>query len=81
MWTFDLSSRTWAELKPAGDTPSARSNPSLVYDGDSGHSWLFGGLAADGPSAEIWSYDIERGAWARLEGAGGPSAASRQFSS
>ncbi len=56
-------------------------HPSLVYGGDSGHSWLFGGLAAGGPSAETWSYDIERGVWARLEAADGPSARSSQSAS
>ena len=81
LWAFDLSSQTWAELKPSGDTPSARSNPSLVYDGDSGRSWLFGGLAAGGPSAESWSYDIDSGVWARLEAVDGPSARSSQSAS
>jgi hypothetical protein len=81
MWAFDLSSQTWAELEPAGGRPSARSTPSLVYDGDGGRSWLFGGLTADGPSAEIWSYDIDRGGWAQLESSGGPSARSSQSAS
>ena len=78
MWAFDLKTRTWTELKPAGVTPSPRSNPSMVYAPDRQQIVLFGGLTGQGPSAETWRYDLAANTWTQVGTQQGPSARSSQ---
>ncbi len=80
MWSFDLKSNTWSELKPTGTTPSARSNPSMVYDAANKNIFLFGGKTDGSGSAEAWSYDLANNRWTQLDGSG-PSARSSQSAS
>ncbi|MBI3734522.1 MAG: hypothetical protein HY259_13860 [Chloroflexi bacterium] len=80
LWAFDLKSNTWSELKPSGPAPTARSNPSMIYDAAGKRMVLFGGKTEGGASAELWSYDLSANRWVTLGGAG-PGARSSQSAS
>lgn len=54
LWRLDLDSLAWMAVAPAGDGPSGRSGATLVADPRTGRLLLFGGLTADGASAETW---------------------------
>ena len=76
LWSLDVNGKTWREVKPGGIKPSARSNPALVGDG-AGRVILFGGKTSDGPSADVWKLDIQKGEWTDLTpSAIGPAARS-----
>ena len=71
--SLDVGGKTWREVKPGGIKPSARSNPALVGDG-AGRIILFGGKTGDGPSADVWKLDIQKGEWTDLTPSGiGPA--------
>jgi hypothetical protein len=55
LWRLDLAALTWQEVTPAGDRPAGRSGATLVADPRTGRVLLFGGLTADGASAETWA--------------------------
>ncbi|MGH2531786.1 MAG: Kelch repeat-containing protein [Thermomicrobiales bacterium] len=71
LWSFDVESRTWTEISPAS-SPSARSNPALVYDRTRQQSILFGGLTAGGYGADLWlgKLDGDAFAWTEVPGQG-----------
>ena len=76
LWSLDVGSKTWREVKPGGIKPSAQSNPALVGDG-AGRVILFGGKTSDGPNADVWKLDIQKGEWTDLTPPGtGPLARS-----
>ena len=61
------------------DGPSAREDHSWTIDGDGETTYLFGGRTADGPSNELWAFDLAAfdlndGAWTRLQPTGEPPA-------
>lgn len=67
LWSFDPAAGTWTEIKPEGEIPSARSNPSLVADTD-GKTWLFGGRDDAGAfNGELWLLDPATGRWEKSE--------------
>ncbi|MEP7200263.1 MAG: kelch repeat-containing protein [Chloroflexota bacterium] len=70
LWAFDLKTNAWTELKPAGDKPSARSNPSAMYDAASRRIVLFGGKTDGGASGETWTYDLALNRWTKSDGSG-----------
>lgn len=70
LWSFDLKSNAWTELKPSGDKPSARSNPSLVFDGVSKRALLFGGKESESVVGDLWAFDSGSGKWLKLLPAG-----------
>ncbi len=76
LWSLDVNDKDWNEVSPRGIKPSPRSNPALAGD-DKGRMILFGGLTKDGPSAEVWSFDVASGEWTSLAISGdAPSARS-----
>ena len=63
----------WNEIDVSG--PSARDDHTWTIDGDGATTYLFGGRTDDGPSNELWTFDLAAfdlndGAWTQLEPAG-----------
>jgi protein phosphatase len=54
-WSYELDSNAWMQLEPV-DGPSARSSQALDYDIQTRRALLFGGLTADGSSADVWEW-------------------------
>jgi hypothetical protein len=69
-WSFDSSTSTWTELKPA-KSPPFRGWATMAYDEDAGRMILFGGGASKSP-ADTWSYDSAKNTWTKLRTAGSP---------
>jgi hypothetical protein len=63
-----VRSPEWSAVATSGG-PSARSDHTWTADGSGGSAYLFGGLASDGPSAELWRYDLTAGQWSELTSA------------
>lgn len=78
LWALDLTSRTWNELQPQGDKPSARSNPSLAYDPEQRAIFLFGGKSEGGPVSDTWVYKFDGNAWETVESEISPTPRSSQ---
>ena len=72
LWAFDVSSRLWMELRPAGEEPSARSEAAMAYDPVGKKLYLFGGW--DGEEeldlGDTWVYDPAEDTWTDLDPAG-----------
>jgi N-acetylneuraminic acid mutarotase len=70
-WGYDPATQTWAELRPAGDLPPARTDASMAYDSGRGLCMLFGG--DDWPNGEevcfndLWAYDAALNTWTELD--------------
>jgi N-acetylneuraminic acid mutarotase len=60
----------WANLAPAGASPSPRISAALAYDPTAGKTLLFGGLGATVPLRDTWLYDSAANAWLSLAPAG-----------
>jgi hypothetical protein len=69
-WSFDSSTSTWTELKPA-KSPPFRGWATMAYDEDAGRMILFGGGASKS-LADTWSYDSAKNTWTKLRTAGSP---------
>ena len=54
-WSYDLDGNEWMQLERA-DGPSARSSQATSYDTQTGRALIFGGLTADGSSADLWEW-------------------------
>jgi N-acetylneuraminic acid mutarotase len=85
-WTYDPSADSWAELRPAGPVPPARSNASMVYEPSGARLLLFGGQAfrEDGTARyldDTWAYDPSANAWTELAPSAGLVPSARSFHS
>mmetsp|Transcript_207 Transcript_207/g.706 ORF Transcript_207/g.706 Transcript_207/m.706 type:complete len:714 (+) Transcript_207:176-2317(+) len=75
---FDLPSRTWNEhtqRQGQPEAPSPRHSAAMVADTAQMSLWLFGGTTAEGPSNELYRYDLLTKRWSSLPKPG-PQAAS-----
>jgi len=71
----DSSVLAWAEIRPAGPTPTARQDHTWTVDGDGQKAYLFGGLNASGPTNDLWAFDLATDSWTELHTTGeGPGA-------
>ena len=77
LWAFDLQNNTWSELTPDGSTPSARTNPRMMYDTLNKNIFLFGGNTASGLNAETWRYEPTANRWTLLADGTGMSPSAR----
>jgi hypothetical protein len=68
-WALDVANGAWAE-----PTPAPLPGPRNLYGaslGEGGKRWyVVGGNTADGPTAEMWAYDLALATWSRIEPAG-----------
>jgi N-acetylneuraminic acid mutarotase len=55
-WAYDPSADAWTLLAPAGAPPSARWEPSMVYDPTTGQVIMFGGSGSNGFLNDTWVY-------------------------
>ncbi len=69
-WLYDLATRTWTNMAPAGDTPAARYLHAMAYLGGD-QVLLFGG--SDDESVETgsylgdtWRYDLSENTWTEV---------------
>lgn len=78
---FDLPTRTWVahpERQGQGESPSARHSAAMVADTAQLSLWLFGGTTSDGPSDDLFRYDLTTKRWHLItaeQGVPQPSAA------
>jgi N-acetylneuraminic acid mutarotase len=71
-WAYDPATKTWADKKPAGTVPSARSSFSMVYDELNQRIILFGGWskATSAHLNDTWAYDPATNTWTDLKPTG-----------
>jgi Galactose oxidase, central domain len=79
-WEFSTATLSWANVSPAGPSPSARELACLAYDSARSRTVLFGGGSAAGGtfSNETWEWDGT--SWFNVTPAG-PNPAPRAFHS
>ena len=66
VWSYDLNTNTWQEMKPGGGPlPSTRDYAAMAYDAESGRMILYGGSPKGGD--ETWAYDHSANTWTKLE--------------
>jgi hypothetical protein len=75
-WAFDVKAGAWRQIATSGD-PAKRLFHAAAIDPEGRRFFVYGGGGADaftGPFyADLWSLDLESGAWTELsDGAGGP---------
>jgi len=76
-WEWDPGTNTWANVTPAGASPSARRFTAMAYDFAANTVLLFGGLDATGTHLnDTWSFDGS--AWTQLSPAGPQPSVRRQ---
>jgi len=74
-WSFDLATKTWAQLHPS-TAPSARDGGPLVYDPADAKIVLFGGTAVISAGGDrkayndTWAYDPAKNTWTDLKPSG-----------
>lgn len=68
---------TWTQLNPPGQAPSARQDPSVVYDPVGRRMIIFGGYSLpSGFSNDVWALSLSGQAkWSRVQTAGAPPSA------
>lgn len=72
LWSLDLATNQWTLSSPTEETPSARENPAIVVDSETGNLILFGGKGA-GAQNDLWVFDANAKTWNQID-ASGPSA-------
>ena len=69
VWLFNFSSNFWTELYPLSDqSPSnfylgARAYPAIFFNENHQILYLYGGISANGPQFDLWSFNINARAW------------------
>ena len=69
IWALDLASEEWSDLTPE-ERPDGRSFPTHIYDPINHRAILFGGQTGNGPSDELWSFDLSSNTWILLQTSG-----------
>src|SRR5262249_33502964 len=69
---FDFKPETWSEIKPSGTAPSARSNMTVVIDGDD--LIVFGGSPSPSglsftPKNDTFALDLVKNEWREIKAA------------
>jgi N-acetylneuraminic acid mutarotase len=57
LWALDTTQGAWAALAPETTAPAARRSHDADATGE-GQLYVFGGIGADGPSAELWELTL-----------------------
>lgn len=67
LWAFHPASNSWVELRPTGQPPVPRLNPTTVWDSRYGRMLMFGGQTAEGQRMnDLWSFEPADNWWRRL---------------
>ena len=74
-WSYDVANNTWIASATL-TRPSARQEHALAYDAQSDRVVLFGGVVANAPNDETWTYDLTNDSWVNWNPASRPSARS-----
>jgi N-acetylneuraminic acid mutarotase len=78
LWSYELSSNTWARLSPDGLSPSERYEHSAVWDPLHNQMLIFGGHnPAGGRHDDLWVYQATTNTWLSATGTG-PLPAARE---
>jgi N-acetylneuraminic acid mutarotase len=72
LWVYNPEGNVWISLSPAGSTPAARRDHTLVYESVHGNLLLFGGGNEVGDLNDLWAYSPPTDTWTQLSPAGGP---------
>jgi hypothetical protein len=60
IWKFDLEARKWSKLSNSSwMSPGPRTDSFITILEESREILLFGGISHDGPTSEVWTYEIE----------------------
>ena len=65
-WAFDLASKRWSNITPAGTRPLKRCLHHAVYDAANSQMLLYGGCASGFgpcPLGDLWSFDLNTNRW------------------
>jgi hypothetical protein len=76
LWLYDVAANTWTSLRPAGEVPSARFDPNLVYDPEGRRLILYGGRDDSTREAlhDTWIYELATNTWNNVQASGeGPA--------
>ena len=74
-WLFDLAAGIWEQAAGAG--PEPRFGHAVAVDQEARALYLFGGQAGAAFYNDVWRFDLEEGAWSRLETDAGAAPAPR----
>lgn len=66
LWSYDLRTNRWTEIRPTGAAPSPRERYGLGFDGVRNRLVVYGGGTNAGPSGDLWEYDLASGTWNSL---------------
>ncbi|KXZ44732.1 hypothetical protein GPECTOR_63g57 [Gonium pectorale] len=64
LYSFDVTTRTWARLEPSGQLPPKRSYHTMTSLGRK--LYVFGGCGEEGRLNDLYEYDAEANAWRAL---------------
>jgi hypothetical protein len=64
MHIFNFEKRTWTEVQPKGQPPSARSCPAWAKDDT--HLWLHGGYDGADRKADFFAFDLSTYTWTEI---------------
>jgi N-acetylneuraminic acid mutarotase len=74
LWAYDPAANQWTQLAPSGSAPPARAWHSVALASSTGQMVIFGGAYGEEGSEtylnDIWSYDVAKNAWAKLDASG-----------
>ena len=77
-WAYDLTTKVWTLLTPAGTTPAIRTGDHGIFDPAGNRLLLFGGNVSGTDQNDLWALDFSgTPTWAELFPTGGPPAARR----
>jgi hypothetical protein len=71
-WVLDLSRNLWSE-RPSEVMPAARHLYAADLDGSRGRWLVFAGRTEEGPSSELWAYDLTTDVWFLVPTQAGPA--------
>ena len=75
VWAFDLASDSWSQIVTSGVAPAPRDDAVMEYDALNDRMVIFGGDTdftgtLNGRQGDLWTLDMQTGAWTQLTPAG-----------
>ena len=72
VWSFDLGTDTWTELKPPDPLPLNRYGTAAVFDPLARDLVTFAGFTDNGRFDDTWRFDVDGGIWTDVSPGEGP---------